>query len=109
MIKEVIVQNGQNLFDIAINEYGDVSYAYEISYLNSIPLDRYPKFGSKILINPDLKGNNNIKSFFRNKKSANFKNNLLNLLDEDLPRVRFQNNDSALFQDDKQVKFQIDE
>jgi hypothetical protein len=63
----MIAGNGQSLFDISIQEYGDISAVFDLvtSNKNITAIDRDVKPGDKLNIDPTLIVNNDVVNFYR--------------------------------------------
>ena len=48
MIKEVLVNDGQNLFDLAVQEHGSADAAIALAIHNNLTLDAAPEPGSTV-------------------------------------------------------------
>lgn len=61
---EVIVKARQNIFDIAIQYFGDISFVAKIINDNGLPWSAPLETGQKLQINSEGLGNAQIKNFF---------------------------------------------
>jgi len=69
-MRSVRVINGQSLLDIAIQEYGDVSYLFQILKDNpTLSLNSNVNTGDTLLVDETLNGEPTVKAVFQERKS----------------------------------------
>lgn len=61
---EIIVREGQNIFDLAIQYFGDSSFAATLIKDNNLTQSAALTAGQKLYINTTVSGNQEVKDFF---------------------------------------------
>jgi len=67
MAKTIVVKNGQTIWDITIQEYGDINQVFNLLTDNSLDYTSVLSSGQKLIINNEDKGNKSIQEFFQTK------------------------------------------
>lgn len=65
MQNNVEIKSGQNIWDLTLQEFGDVEYLFTVLTDNDINPNQKLKSGQKITINNSNLGNNDIKNFYK--------------------------------------------
>lgn len=62
--REVIAKQGQTIFDIVNQEYGDINFVHDFLELNGITLNYVPKTTEVLLVDTDNVGDQKAKDYF---------------------------------------------
>lgn len=95
--KTITVVQGQTIFDIVNQEYGDCNYVNDFLVLNGFSINHNPLPGDVVLVDTDNVGNERVKDFYsRVGTSGNKKNvptNYTDYLARDFSATNFNTND----------------